>query len=150
MPELKALGVGWGLLTVTLGIRNKRQRHAMLHRAVEEKWGARELQRAIQQRKGIRRGGGRRRKEPRGQGLLPDLAELLGLTGRWLKFHEAVWSQGQREYVRELRRMASKARAGVSGVLGRAKKELADLQKRCREAEETVESLRDRLPDGGR
>jgi hypothetical protein len=81
LPELERMRVGWGLLTVALAVPNKRERHALLRRAVEEEWGGRALQREVQRLNGSWRGGGGRR-EPRGHGLLPDLAELAGLTRR--------------------------------------------------------------------
>jgi hypothetical protein len=148
LPELKALGVGWGLLTVALGIRNKRQRHALLGRAVREKWGGRALQREVQRLNGSWRGGGPRRKE-RGHGLLPDLAELAGLTRRWLEFHDRAWAPGRKGYARALRQAAKAGRPGVRRALEQALESLAELRKRCRAAGRAVKALRDKLPDDG-
>ena len=149
LPELERLRAGWGLLTVALGIRNKRQRHALLRRAVEEKWGARELRREVQRLNGSWRGGGGRLR-PRGHGLLPDLAELAGLTRRWLEFHDGAWSPGQKGYARELRQMTREARHGVRRALEGALGALAELRERCREAERAVKELRGELPGEGR
>jgi len=148
LPELKALGVGWGLLTVALVVEDRRQRHELLRRAIQEEWGGRELQREVQRLNGRWRGGGRR--QERGHGLLPDLAELAGLTRRWLEFHEAVWAPGQKGYARELRQTAKEARHGVRRALEGALGAVAELRKRCREAERAVKALRDKLPGEGR
>jgi hypothetical protein len=149
LSELERMRVGWGLLTVALAVEDRRQRHALLRRAVEEEWGGRALQREVQRLNGRWRGGGGRRKE-RGHGLLPDLAELAGLTRRWLEFHEAVWAPGQKGCARELRRMTKEARHGVRRALEGALGAVAEVRKRCREAERAVKALRDKLPGEGR
>jgi hypothetical protein len=147
LAELERLRVGWGLLTVALAVPDRRQRHALLRRAAQEEWGGRELQREVQRLNGSWRGGGGRREE-RGHGLLPDLAELAGLTRRWQEFHDGAWSAGQKGYARELRQTAKDGRPGVRRALEGALQALAELRKRCRAAERAVKALRDRLPAG--
>ncbi len=146
LPELKALGAGWGLLTVALAVEDRGKRHKLLRRAAREGWGGRALQREVQRLNGSWRGGGRRRKE-RGHGLLPDLAELAGLTRRWLEFHDRVWSPGRKGYDRELRQTAKGGRPGARRALEGALGALAELRKQCREAERVMKALRDKLPD---
>jgi hypothetical protein len=148
LPELKALGVGWGPLTVALAVPNRRERHALLRRAAREGWGGRALQREVQRLNGSWRGGGRRREE-RGHGLVPDLAELAGLTRRWQEFHDGAWSPGQKGYARELRQWAKEGRPGVRRALEGALGALAELRKHCREAERAVKALRDEFPSEG-
>src|SRR5262245_3162248 len=38
LPEVEGLGVGWGYLTIALGVPNKRQRHQLLRQARKEAW----------------------------------------------------------------------------------------------------------------
>ncbi len=145
LPKLERMRVGWGLLTVALAVEDRGKRHELLRRAAREGWGGRALQREVQRLNGSWRGGGRRRKE-RGHGLLPDLAELAGLTRRWLEFHDRVWAPGQKGYTRELRQTAKGGRPGARRALEGALGALAELRKQCREAERVMKALRDKLP----
>ena len=59
LAALEHLKVGWGRLTIALGVKDRAKRHRLLRQAAEENWDDQTLQRAIQKLKGTRRGGGR-------------------------------------------------------------------------------------------
>jgi hypothetical protein len=63
LPGLEGLGVGWSLLIIALAVEDRRKVQDMLREAKQKGWGERELQRAVQQLKGSKRGGGRPRKQ---------------------------------------------------------------------------------------
>jgi hypothetical protein len=150
LADVEGLGAGWAYLTIALGIPSKKRRHQLLRRAREEDWNGRELQRAVQRLKGSRRGGGRPRRRPRGQGLRADLLELTRLAELWTDFHARVWGQGQEGYAGELAAMASAAREGVYLELDRAAQQVRRLRKQAGEALRGLEDLAGRLerPDG--
>jgi hypothetical protein len=77
----------WGHLVLTLGL-DEQQRLALLNQAEEQDWDVWELQREIQRRKGMCRGGGHPRKQPKSFGLLPDIIQLLRLSERWNERYE--------------------------------------------------------------
>jgi hypothetical protein len=150
LDEVEGLGAGWAYVTIALGIPNKKQRHQLLSRAREKGWNGRELQRAVQRLKGTRRGGGRSRRRPKGQGLRADLLELTRLAELWTDFHDRVWEEGQEEYVRELGALLEEARDDLRQDLKRADKQIGLLRKRCGEALRGLKDLAGRLerPDG--
>lgn len=125
---LKRLGIGWAQLTIALGVGKKHERQRLLARARKEGWGQRELQRAIQRLKGSRRGGGRPRKGPKGQGLLADLSELLRRADLLAEFGEGVWAGQQQAYAKELGAMPGPAKEAVKALLAAAVERLKALR----------------------
>jgi hypothetical protein len=95
LPRLKKLKTTWALLSISFGIEDKKERFSLLEKAIEDGWDDRTLQREIHRRKGTCRGGGRKRKEPRSQGLLADVLELAIVSEMWNRFYEKVWAQYQ-------------------------------------------------------
>jgi hypothetical protein len=146
LPDLEELDVGWSWLTIALGVKDSVQRHALLRKAKEKRWGERELQRAIQQLKGGRRGGGRPRREMVRQGVVADVCELTRLTQLWAEFHDRVWHPGQKAYLDEIGRLEDAALANLPRLLFEAWDGVAALQRRCKEAIAIIASLRKTLP----
>jgi hypothetical protein len=138
LPGLEELGVGWSRLTIALAVDDRVKRHELLLEAKQKGWGERELQRAIQQHKGSKRGGGRPRKRMASQGPLADAAELLRLTELWLEFDRDVWS---RAGAADLRRMDGHAWSNLQRMLELVARRLKELQSRAREAKRVAESL---------
>jgi hypothetical protein len=150
LDEVEGLGAGWAYLTIALGIPNRTRRHQLLRRARAEGWNGRELQRVVQRLKGSRRGGGRPRRQPRGQGLRADLLELTRLTELWTDFHARVWEPGEEGYAEELGTLTSEAREGLRLELARAAQEVRRLRQQAGEALRRLKDLAGRLqrPDG--
>lgn len=146
LPKLEELGVGWSRLTVSLAVRNRKQRHQLLKRAKDEGWGDRELQRAIQQLRGSRRGGGRPRKEQRTQGLFADLFELLRYTKLWQDFHEQVTCKAQGDYPEQATDMDEAAQESLRRFLSDASMRLKDLRKQSQDIRTVLEELLAQLP----
>ena len=121
-----------------LAVEDRQKRHELLHKVKEQGWGERELQRAIQQLKGSKRGGGRPRKEMHSQGTLADDAELLRLTELWLKFDEKVWCHSR---VADHRGLDGHALLALNRMLEDAVDKLKRLQSRARGARRLAESL---------
>ena len=143
LAELERLGVGWSRLTIALGVADRKKRHRLLRQAKEEGWDEHALQRAIQQLKGTRRGGGRPPKEEKGLGLQPDLSRLINLTGSWSAFHATVWSPGRQGYHAKLESgLAGPARATLDGLLQDAADKLKAMRKGCGDALAQVQALR--------
>ena len=74
-------------------VPGRRDRHALLCRAVRERWPDRQLRFTVQQRfPSKRRGvGGRSRRPVTSHGPEVTLRELERQCRRWLDFHEQVW-----------------------------------------------------------
>jgi hypothetical protein len=146
LAELERLKVGWSRLTIALGVQGKRERHQLLRRAETEGWDDHTLQRAIQQRKGTRRGGGRPRKEVKSQGIQPDLTHLIDLTQPWSKFYAKVWESGQEGYRAELKDLSDTARQTLQELLRDAAEKLKALRKQSGDALAQVKALQRLLP----
>ncbi|MFO0926985.1 MAG: hypothetical protein U0736_08075 [Gemmataceae bacterium] len=146
LAKLEELGVGWSRLTVSLAVRNRKQRHQLLKRAKDEGWGDRELQRAIQQLRGSRRGGGRPRKEQRTQGLLADLFEMMRYTRLWQDFHDQVTAKAQGDYPAQAKELDEAAIESLRRILTDASTRLKDLRKQSQDTRTVIEELLAQLP----
>jgi hypothetical protein len=142
LPALEELELGWSRLAIALGIPNKKERQRLLQKAKEKDWTEQELRRAIQQRLGKRRGGGRPRREVRSQGLLADLSELVSLTQRWIEFHAEVWAEGQKGHLDEAEKLTGDVRESVAALLETASETLQTLQKQSKAARAVVAAWR--------
>ena len=93
VAKLEAMGVNWTRLYFSFAVPNKRDRHALLRRAVRERWSDQQLRFTVQQRfPSKRRGvGGRPRREFSSHGPEVTLRELGRQCRRWLDFHEQAW-----------------------------------------------------------
>jgi hypothetical protein len=138
LPGLQELGLGWSRLTIALAVEDRQKRHDLLREAKERGWGERELQRAVQQLKGSKRGGGRRRKQMHSQGPLADAAELLRLTELWLEFDRSVWSRAGAADPPE---MDGQALLNLQRMLELVSRRLRQLQAAAKEARQVAESL---------
>jgi hypothetical protein len=98
--ELEAMGVNWTRLYFAFAVPGRRDRHALLRRAVHERWSDQQLRFAVQQRSDSKRGGvgGRPRRPVTSHGPEVTLRELERQCRRWLDFHEQAW-QGVKERV---------------------------------------------------
>jgi hypothetical protein len=148
LPTLERLGVGWSMLTVALTVAKKGDRHKLLREARDAGWAERDLQRAIQQKRKTRRGGGRPRAEPKGHGLLADLAELTSLTQAWLLWHRKVWAASGGAYEAEADALPEDAREAFREQLEEARSGLDALLKEGRQAKEVLAALRKSLGEG--
>ena len=90
---LEALGVNWTRLYFAFAIGDQEKRHALLRRAVRERWPDQQLRFTVQQRFPSKRGGvgGRPRRPVTSHGPEVTLRELERLSRRWLAFHEQAW-----------------------------------------------------------
>jgi hypothetical protein len=142
---LEQMGLGWSRLTIALGVGDREARHQLLHRAKEENWDDRQLQRTVQQLRGKRRGGGRPRRTPEGVGLLPDLFELTRLAELWNDFNAQVWAKGQAKYAAELARLPQEARDGLLHQVVLASEQVRLLQKQGGDALQGLNELAHQL-----
>lgn len=150
LPALEELGVGWSRLTVSLAIANAQQRLLLLRKARDEKWGDREVQRAIQQQRGVRRGGGRPRKPPRSQGVLADLVELGRLTEIWQLYHERVTRAHQGEYPSQVRTLDEAGRQTLAQTVTEVQAQLKNLRRQVQEVRTVIDAITEHLQaDGG-
>src|SRR5262249_14331941 len=127
-----------GRLSIALGVEDRGQRHQLLRESKEKGWAERELQRAVQQLKGSKRGGGRPRKQIQSQGPLADAAELVRLTETWLDFHEHLWSRTEAS---DALGMDAHAFDNLRLLLEQAAFRLKQLQASARHARSLAESL---------
>jgi hypothetical protein len=91
--ELEAMGVNWTRLYFAFAVRGRRDRHALLRRAVREWWSDQQLRFAVQQRSHSKRGGvgGRPRRPVTSHGPEVTVRELGRQCRRWLGFHGQAW-----------------------------------------------------------
>jgi hypothetical protein len=91
--ELKGMGVNWTRLYFAFAVPDKRVRHALLRRAVRERWPDQRLRFAVQQRSHSKRGGvgGRPRRPVTVHGPEVTVRELGRQCRRWLAFHQQAW-----------------------------------------------------------
>ena len=150
LAALERLKVGWGRLTIALGVKDRAKRHRLLRQAAEKKWDDQTLQRAIQMLKGTRRGGGRPRKESKSLGLQPDLTRLIGLTDPWSDFYTQVWSGRQEAYGAEMEGLTDRARATLAELLAAAAQKLQAMRRQCAVALAKVKALQRGLPPDAR
>jgi hypothetical protein len=93
VAELEAMGVNWSRLYFAFAVPDERDRHALLRRAVRERWPDQQLRFTVQElypskRRGV---GGRPRREFTSHGPEVTLRELERPCRRWLAFHEGAW-----------------------------------------------------------
>jgi hypothetical protein len=141
LSRLEGLGVNWSRLNIALAIQDTEERHRLLKKAKDEGWSERDLQRAIQGQRGIRRKGGRPRREAMSQGVVGDLSELLRLARPWVDFHEQVWAPGVEGYLASLGELTPDARETLREMLRQAAKQLKELEKRAREVQAWLKNL---------
>lgn len=139
LREVEAMGVGWGRLTIALGVRETAKRHALLAEAKEKEWKDWQLQREIQQRKGRRRKAGRKPTPPVSQGLVADVSELTRRTGAWNLFYEEAWAGNATTYKQELAALAAEDWAGMDRMVRDA---LAAVSLLVNQSLETVTTLK--------
>ena len=91
--ELEAMGVNWTRLYFAFAVPGRRERHALLRRAVRERWTDQQLRFTVQQRSHSKRGGvgGRPRRPVTSHGQEVTVRELGRQCRRWLGFHEQAW-----------------------------------------------------------
>ena len=147
LAEMERMGVGWYRLTIALAVPDRKRRRQLLRQAAKQGWDEHTLQRAIQQLKGARRGGGRPPKEEKGLGLQPDLdapdrpdeavVRLLrgGLGRRASRTTHAELESG----------LAGPARATLDELLDDAAEKLGAMRKGCGDALAQVRSLQSTL-----
>lgn len=150
LAELARLKVGWGRLTIALGVKDRRERHRFLRQANEEQWDDQTLQRAIQKQKGTQRDGGRPRKEATGLGLQPDPTRLIGLTDPWSDFYTQVWSGRQEAYRAEMEGLTNRAWATLAELLTAAAQKLQAMRRQSAVALTQVNALQRGLPSAAR
>jgi hypothetical protein len=128
--ELEAMGVNWSRLYFSFAVPDKRDRHALLRRAVHERWPDQQLRFTVQQRFPSKRGGvgGRPRRPVTGHGPEVTLRELERQCRRWLEFHEGAW-QGVRD------------RDWVGFVRGWPREDLDDLLRLIRNTDEALKEV---------
>jgi hypothetical protein len=148
VAELEAMGVNWTRLYFAFAISDREKRHALLRRAVRERWSDQQLRFTVQEfypskRRGV---GGRPRRPVSSHGPEVALRELGRQCRRWLGFHEGAW-QGVKDrdwrlFVRSwprggldtLLRLLSSADGALKGVAAAcraARAALAGLRRRA-------------------
>jgi hypothetical protein len=90
---LEAMGVNWTRLYFAFAVPGRQDRHALLRRAVRERWTDQQLRFTVQQRSHSKRGGvgGRPRRPVTSHGPEVTVRELERQCRRWLAFHEKAW-----------------------------------------------------------
>ena len=151
--ELEAMRVNWTRLYISFAVSDREKRHALLRRAVRERWSDQQLRFTVQQRfPSKRRGvGGRPRREFSSHGPEVTLRELGRQCRRWLAFHEGAWQKVKgrdwRLFVRswpredldrlvQLLRNTDGALKEVAGACRAARAALAGLRQRAEQKQE--------------
>jgi hypothetical protein len=153
--ELEAMGVNWSRLYIAFAVPDKRDRHALLRRAVRERWPDQRpdqrLRFTVQQRSHSKRGGvgGRPRRPVTGHGPEVTLRELERQCRRGLAFHEGAWQkvkdQDWRLFVRGWAREDLDA---LVRLLSSADGALTEVARACRAARAALAGLRQRAEQG--
>jgi hypothetical protein len=91
--ELEDLAINWTKLYFAFAVPGRRDRNALLRRAVRERWTDQQLRFTVQQRFPSKRGGvgGRPRRPVTSHGPEVTLRELERQCRRWLGFHQQAW-----------------------------------------------------------
>jgi hypothetical protein len=145
--ELEEMGVNWTRLYFAFAAPNKRDRHALLRKAVRERWPDQRLRFTVQQcfpskRRGV---GGRPRRDLTSHGPEVTLRELGRQCRRWLDFHEQAW-KGVRdqEWVRFVQSWPRGDLAKFLRLLGSAEEARKKMAGACRAVRGTLARLRQR------
>jgi hypothetical protein len=139
--ELEDRGVNWTRLYFAFAVPDKRDRNALLRRAVRERWSDQQLRFTVQELYPSKRGGvgGRPRRPVTSHGPEVTLRELERQCRRWLCFHEQAWQgvKGRdwglfvrgwpREDLDTLVRLLSSADGALKEVAGACRAVRADL-----------------------
>jgi hypothetical protein len=144
---LEAMGVNWTRLYFAFAVPGRRDRHALLRRAVRERWSDQQLRFTAQQRShSKRRGvGGRLRRPVTSHGPEVSLRELGRQCRRWLAFHEEAW-QGvkDQDWVRFVVSWPEKDLDNLVQLLRSADGALKEVAGACRAVRAALAGLRQR------
>jgi hypothetical protein len=141
------MGVNWTRLYFAFAVPGKRDRHALLRRAVRERWTDQRLRFTVQQRSHSKRGGvgGRPRRPVTGHGPEVTLRELERLSRHWLDFHEQAWQVvKERDWARFVRSWPVGDLDRLLQLLRSADEVLTEVAGACRAARAALAGLRQR------
>jgi hypothetical protein len=145
--ELEDMGVNWTRLYFAFAISDQKKRHALLRRAVRERWPDQRLRFTVQERSRSKRGGvgGRRRRRVTSHGPEVTLRELGRQCRRWLDFHEQAWQRvNKQDWVRFVRSWPKEDLDDLLGLLGSAEEALKEVAGACRAVRAALAGLRQR------
>jgi hypothetical protein len=144
---LEAMGVNWTRLYFTFAVSDREKRHALLRRAVRERWPDQRLRFTVQQRFPSKRGGvgGRPRGRVASHGPEVTLRELGRHCRRWLDFHQQAWrGVKDRDWERFVRSWPKEALDDLLQLLGSAEEALKEVAGACRAVRAALAGLRQR------
>jgi hypothetical protein len=138
------MGVNWTRLYFAFAVPGRRDRHALLRRAVRERWTDRRLRFTVQERSHSKRGGvgGRPRRPVTGHGPEVTLRELGRQCRRWLDFHEQAWLRVKgRDWVQFVRSWPGEDLDNLLRLLSSADGALKEVAGACRAARAALAGL---------
>jgi hypothetical protein len=141
------MGVNWTRLYFAFAAPDKRDWHALLRRAVRERWPDQQLRFTVQQRFPSKRGGvgGRPRRPVTSHGPEVTLRELERQCRRWLAFHEQAWQGVKgRDWVGLVRGWPVGDLDNLLQLLRNADGALKEVAAACRAARAALARLRQR------
>jgi hypothetical protein len=145
--KLEDMGINWTRLYFAFAVPGRRDRHALLRRAVRERWTDQQLRFTVQQRfPSKRRGvGGRPRRRVTSHGPEVTLRELGRQCRRWLDFHEQAWpGVKDRDWVRFVRGWPGEDLDDLLRLLGSAEEALKGMARASRAVRTALKRLRKR------
>jgi hypothetical protein len=147
VAELEAMGVNWARLYFAFAVPDKRDRHALLRRAVRERWPDQQLRFTVQELYPSQRGGvgGWPRRPVTSHGPEVTLRELRRQCRRWLAFHEGAWRGVKgRDWVGFVRSWPREDLDDLLRLLSSADGALKEVAGACRAARAALVGLRRR------
>jgi hypothetical protein len=106
VEQLEALGCSWKVVETAQRLPDKKARKRLLKEALESGWNVAELENAIQKTKNqTPHAGGRPMRVP--GSVEQGLQQLQLLSGKWLKFFEVIWQQGDESVLKRLKDVPS-------------------------------------------
>jgi hypothetical protein len=150
LRPLEAMGVDWTRLELTFAVADEAQRHALLHKALRERWAGQDFRLEVQRRVPSRRGGvgGRPRNRPAPHGPEVTLRELERRSRQWTEFHAGAFSRlTPRDWRAFVRRCAGAEGGRLQELVREAAASLTALAEGCAEAGRRIRDLLRALPE---
>jgi len=116
LTALERRGVGWGLLTSSFRIADRKRRDRLLKQAIDEEWNGADLGRAIRGLTKSGRGGGRPRRALKSHGLFSDVEQIGSLSEQFNAFL-GVWTGQLETYRAELQDLSDEDRQALERTI---------------------------------
>jgi hypothetical protein len=147
VQELERMRVNWTRLYFAFAVSDREKRHALLRRAVRERWPNQQLRFTVQERSRSKRGGvgGRPRHRVASHGPGVTLRELERQCRRWLDFHWQAWQGVKgRDWVQFVRGWPGEDLDRLVQLLRNTDGALKEVAGACRAARAALAGLRQR------